>query len=234
MSIAAIEMYNGHPTVMIDGKPFPPMAMTTCIEKPDYLRNLGESGIRIFFLMANTDWLCPEKQWVDAQGVSHSEPGGFERFRVDAEKLLKCVPDAYIIVRIGMHPPTDWIEQHPDDIMRYSDGATIPAVIRSEVHSQVVPGMYSLCSDAWRKDGQTALEAFCDAADKLPFADRIVGYFLAAGGTSEWYYVTGLIDFARGRTADHSLAFQAEFGRYLLEKYKTVTEGCMGHRKRHL
>ena len=39
-----------------------------------------------------------------------------------------------------------------------------------------------------------ALKEFCDEVDSLPFADRVIGYFLAAGGTSEWYPVNVLCD----------------------------------------
>lgn len=221
MSYACIDRYHGEPAILIDGEPFPPMAMTTRIAKPDYIRQLRDAGIRIFFLMANTSWLRPGRTWTDEDGVPHEEPNGFDAFREEAERLLAAAPDAYIIVRIGMHPPVDWMEAHPDDIVRYSDGGTMPAIIASEVHSDKVPGMYSLCSDAWRQDGAVALEDFCRSVDALPFADRVIGYFLGAGGTSEWYSVNPLIDHANGRVADYSPAFRREFGRILREQYGT-------------
>ena len=199
MSFAEIQRVNGQPTIVIDGRPYPPMAMTARIKKPDYLEALGKAGIKIYFLMTNTRWLRPGRDWVDENGVSHHEPSGMEKFKADAELLLKCVPDAYIIVRIGLHPPVDWVESHPDDMMQYQDGSHQPAILMSEVHKDVLPGMYSLCSDAWREDGRKALEEFCDEVDTLPFADRIIGYFLAAGGTSEWYPVNPLEDWKNDR-----------------------------------
>ncbi len=219
MCHASIERINGEPVIHIDGQPITPMAMTTYLEKPAYLRKLGEAGIRLFFVMANTDWLDPPRHVVGDDGTERDEPGGFSKFCTDMTRLLENVPDAYVIVRIGLHPPVEWVEAHPDDIMRYSDGGTIPAIVQSEVHSQTLPGMYSLCSDAWREDAAKALKAFCERADQQWFGDRIAGYFLAAGGTSEWYYVTGLSDVACNRVADCSPAFQREFGRFLKEKY---------------
>ena len=47
MSYAEIKSVNGQPTIVIDGKPYPPMAMTTRICKPAYLQALGESGIQL-------------------------------------------------------------------------------------------------------------------------------------------------------------------------------------------
>ena len=221
MSDARIIRHNGEPAISINGEIFPPMAMTTKIVKPDYIHQLGKSGMRIFFLMANTRWLRPGKVWTDENGITHSEPNGFEQFQNDAELLLAQVPDAYIIVRIGMHPPVEWMEKHPDDIVCYSDGKTIPAIIMSEVHSDHVPGQYSLCSQAWRQDGAVALQEFCDEVDTLPFADRVVGYFLAAGGTSEWYSVNNLTDLAANRYADTSVSFKREYSKILEKKYQT-------------
>ena len=175
MSYAEIKSVNGQPTIVIDGKPYPPMAMTTRICKPEYLKALGESGIKIYFLMTNTDWLRPGRDWQDETGAARHEPSGMEKFQADARMLLQNVPDAYIIVRIGLHPPADWVESHLDDVMQYQDGSHRRAILASEVHRDVLPGMYSLCSEAWRKDGQKALEDFCDKVGALPFADRVIG-----------------------------------------------------------
>lgn len=221
MGFAEVKTYNGQPTIMIDGKPYPPMAMTAPVEKPEYLRALGEAGIRIFYLMTNTRWLRPGGKRVDENGKEYIEPSGFDRFRQQAETLLEAVPDAWIIVRIGLHPPVDWVESHPDDIIRFNDGSTKPVAVVSEVHRDVLPGMYSLCSENWRKDGAQALREFCDEVDTLPFADRVIGYFLGAGGTSEWYPVGGIDQPEEGLYGDFSPAFLAEYQRVLTEKYGT-------------
>jgi hypothetical protein len=88
MSYAEIAKYNGEPALMIDGRAYPPMAMTTRIHKPDYIRELGKAGMRIFYIMANTDWLRPG----GADRLS-----GFQKFAEDAEALLREAPDAWII-----------------------------------------------------------------------------------------------------------------------------------------
>lgn len=222
MSFAKIEKHNGQPTVMIDGKPYPPMAMTTRICKPEYLNALGKSGIKIYFLMSNTRWLRPGKKWVDENGVAQVELSGIEEFKKNAQNLLKEVPDAYIIVRIGLHPPVDWMESHPNDIMRYNDGSNKPAILMSEVHQDTLPGMYSFSSEAWRNDAGDALKEFCDEVDSFPFADRVIGYFLAAGGTSEWYPVNPLEDWKNELYADFSPAFVKEYSKILKEKYGTA------------
>lgn len=219
MSTATINIENGTPALKINGELFSLMAMTTRIGDEEYIRSLREAGVRIFFVFANTDWLRPgkpkeETDWWNAMS-------GFEAFSYEAEKLLRIVPDAYIMVRVGMHPPVEWMENHPDELLRYSNGKTIPCVINSEVHYDHVPGCYSLCSEAWRKDGSEALLHFCDQVAHSPFADRVIGYFLGAGGTSEWYYVNQISEPKMNIYADFSPAFRKEYGKILRETYGT-------------
>lgn len=50
--------------------------------------------------------------------------------------------------------------------------------------------------------GGKALKEFCDKVDSLSFADRVIGDFLAAGGTSEWYPVNVLCDRGKNKYGD--------------------------------
>ena len=124
MAIARIENYNGSPALMIDGKPYPPMCATICnnavnrvIVDAEYYKQLGESGIKVFFLICDTEWL---------------KPGAFQMFCEEAEILLKQVPDAYMILRIGMHAPVQWCNDNPDETLTYSDGKKKRGNLRTE------------------------------------------------------------------------------------------------------
>lgn len=55
MSYAEVKKVNGSPALVIDGKTHPPMAMTVRFNKPDYIHDLGQSGMKVFFLMTNTE-----------------------------------------------------------------------------------------------------------------------------------------------------------------------------------
>lgn len=223
--------YNGSPAILIDGKPYPPMMATirtngidkTHIDE-EYYKNLGNSGIKIFFLICDTEWI---------------KENAFSMFTEEAEKLLKAVPDAYIVARIGMHPPVEWCEANPDELMMYSDGKQKEANLFTESFRTKYPAMYSLCSEKWRKDAGEALLKTWDKMKTLPYADRIIGFFFAAGGTSEWYYITpteytdktqymdtgGFEQFEstgyKDVYADLSPAFRKTFSKYLREKYNT-------------
>ena len=73
MSYAEIKNINGSQAFVIDGKVYPPMAMTTRFDKPDYIKNLGKSGMKVFFLMTNTDWLRPGRDYTDENEVKSDE-----------------------------------------------------------------------------------------------------------------------------------------------------------------
>ncbi len=221
MGYAEVKNVNGSPALVIDGKAFPPMAMTARLDKPDYIRSLGEAGMRVFFLMTNTDWLRPGRDYVDEDGIAQHEPSGMEAFVKNARTLLSQVPDAYIIVRIGLHPPVDWMEQNLDELITYQDGSHEPAILTSEVHSDEIPGMYSFSSDKWKADAARALQEFCDEVDRLPFGERVIGYFLAAGGTSEWYPVNAICDRRKNKYGDFSPAFRKAYGDFLRRRYGT-------------
>lgn len=89
MSYAEVKKVNGSPALVIDGKTHPPMAMTVRFNKPDYIHDLGQSGMKVFFLMTNTEWLRPGKDYVDENGEKQHEPSGMEAFIHNAEVLLK-------------------------------------------------------------------------------------------------------------------------------------------------
>lgn len=230
--MARVENYNGYPAIMIEGKPYPPMMATIRtnnvtsmqIDK-EYYRNLGKSGIKIFFLICDTEWLKPE---------------GFAMFREEAEALLEVVPDAYIMLRIGMHPTPEWCAENPDETMTYSDGVKRKMTLFTESYVADYPAMYSLASEKWRHDAGEALRDTVEKVKKLPYADRIIGYFFAAGGTSEWYYMTPTEYTSKSAKtdtggweqvsefdwdnvyADLSPAFKKSFSKYLKETYGTT------------
>ena len=221
MAKAILENYNGAPAIMINDKPYPPMMGTiTCfvgtetvegqaykeygIElKEDYVKRLGDSGVKIFFIMCNTEWLRKDNfYWLKKQ----------------ADIILSQIPDAYFMIRIGLHPPVEWLLENPDEMVLFSDGTHEPFKLRTEAHKKDYPGMYSLCSKKWREDAGKALLETYDLVEKSDFGDRVIGYFLAAGNTSEWYY-SGV--HKNGAYSDISPAFLSNFEEYLRETYKT-------------
>ena len=210
---AELKDYNGRPALFIDDKIYPPMMATIrtindseIIFDKDYFENLGKAGIKVFFLICDTIWL---------------KPNALELFDYEARALLEAIPDAYIVPRIGLHPTNEWILENPDECTLYSDGTHPPVNLWTESYQQDLPRWYSLCSQKWREDAGKALEETWNLIMQLPYADRIIGCFLAAGGTSEWYYRHWVSFMDKDICLDHSLAFKREFSSYLRETYGT-------------
>ncbi len=211
MAKAYVETINRIPTLMIDGKPYFGNAVTVASNRDgilkldeEYYRNLGKAGARIFFLICDTEF---------------TKPDAYDLFKTEAEAILRAVPDAYIIPRVGLQPTKAWTDAHPDAMIGWSDGKKRVAYLRTESYTDYI-GAYSLHSEEWRQDAGKALIDFCEKIEKESFADRIIGYFPAAGNTSEWLPSA---DFqaahAEGAYYDTSENFMKEYRAYLEEKY---------------
>ena len=212
--MAEIKNLNGRPAIFVDGVAYPPMmatirTMKDCNEiifDKEYFEELGRAGVKIYFLICDTVWL---------------KPNAVELFDYEARALLEAIPDAYIVPRIGLHPTNEWIKENPDECIRFSDGSSPGVNLFTESYVTDLPAHYSLLSSKWREDAGRALRETWDILMKLPYADRIIGCFLAAGGTSEWYYLHHVHYPNKGICLDHSPAFKREFSKYLTAKYGT-------------
>lgn len=211
MAYAKVDNYNGSPTIMIDGKPLPPMAMTMTVRKMDdfsmdleYYKKLGEAGIRLFYIMCDTLWLMDS---------------ALDHFKYEVERILSVVPDACFIARISVHPPEWWLDENPEEVLQFSDGIPTPVLLNTETYTRQMRGMYSFCSKKWQKAAGDALVEMMDEFAKLPYADRIIGFLIAAGATSEWNSRLPLDKKETGAYGDTSPAFREAFEHFLKEKY---------------
>jgi hypothetical protein len=213
------------------------MQMTTVRTRdPEYLKKLGDSGIKIYYVVTSTRWNQPggKNQFWGGEGEA---PDGISEAVSYMDALLAAVPDAYVFLRLNVSPPTEWVNAHPEEQVTYNDGSHEP-VICTSVSGEVLGGMHSLCSQRWREDADKALAEYFDELERTPHFDRIIGFFLCAGGTSEWYYPNSLVlgaDSSNGvpgatpepgakkpRYGDFSEPFRKEYEKYLRDKYQDV------------
>ncbi len=218
--VARMAPHHGAPAIMVNGEPKPPMTITvagrgTNEARRAYYRRLGEAGLKIHYVTCATRWLRPGDP---AKG----EPDGVEEAARGIRFVLDAIPDAWVMLRLNVSPPRDWVNAHPEEQLTYDDGSHRP-VICTSVSPKPLDGMHSLCSEAWRREGDAALEDFFRELAKRPESARVIGTFLCAGGTSEWYYPQGL-EAAGGRYGDFSEPFRREYERFLRAKYGTVEE----------
>ncbi len=224
MPDAHVERYHGEPAILIDGRAYPPMTMTAPIQDPAYLKDLGEAGLKIYYVTAATDWNNPGNKAPDIpfeRGDNRNPLTGVQQTLRDLEVLMSAVPDAYVMLRLNVAPPKEWVNAHPEEMLTYSDGSHRPCICTTVGRGEVLDGMHSLCSEAWRRDADRALAEYFDVLEKTPHFDRVIGFFLCAGGTSEWYYPQPL-QTEDGAYGDFSEPFRREFEQFLRNKYGTL------------
>ncbi len=221
MAKAWIEKYNGEPAVMINGEAFPPMMATITSEHDDFYKRLNATGIKIFYITVSMRWNNPKgyDELYKANGLD-----GVEETYYRLEQVLKAVPDAYIILRLNVSPNRLWMNAHPEEQLLYNDGKHYPALCTSASLKEKCEGMVSFASEKWREEGADAIREYYNEISKHPLFDRVIGYFLCAGGTSEWYYPDDirLQNDNMGLYADFSEPFRKSFEGFLRKKYGTV------------
>lgn len=212
MSNARLADVNGSPAIVADGRVYPPMTITIPHSggNADYLKRLGEAGLRIFYTRCGSEWVC--------RGETPPETSpAVEAFCREAGYLLQAVPDAKIMVRIYVAPPPEWCVSHPDDVVRFQDGSTRKVIPNSRENTY--EAMYCMSSSLWQEEAVLTLNAIMEKLDRTPYADSIIGYFLASAGTGEWYNCCPLTDEGAGLYGDCSPAFRRYYSGFLRRKY---------------
>lgn len=218
---AKIARHNGEPAVFIGGEPCAPMSMLVMDAwnpKPDaeqkaYWRRLADAGVRVFYVTCTTAWHQPADE---GKGF----PDGTDSAIAAIRRLLDAVPEAWVMLRLIVSPSAEWVEAHPEEMVTYDDGSHRPTICDT-ISGKPISGMLSLCSGKWRDEGALAIEEFFRRLDASDVSRRVVGTFLCAGGTSEWYYPIGMTT-PEGRYCDFSEPFRREYERFLRAKYGTV------------
>ncbi|MFH0965523.1 MAG: hypothetical protein V2A58_16105 [Planctomycetota bacterium] len=230
---AEVRSHLDRPSVVIDGKPFPPMSWMcrlgvfdpTCLGRPGYLGELWRAGVRIYFLGASAHL----RHWPATVAT--------------VETLLNACPRAFIIFRVEHNlMPAEWIAAHPHDMFRFSDGtsdvrtgdymdwaskhpeegwfdeAEREAFFRRGYHSywECAEGYERNCATSfaslpWRDALDEGLRSFIDRVQNSPFAENVIGYFHAVG---RWE------SFVTCASIDYSPAMRAAFRRWALARYE--------------
>ncbi len=89
------------------------------------------------------------------------------------ETVLRVNPNALLVPRISMRPPTWWSEAYPDEMMQWDDGH----------RGYVVPA-----SPRYRRDAAERLTALIEHLEEK-FGDTIAGYHPIGQNTGEWFYM---------------------------------------------
>lgn len=214
---ARLERVNGVPCVTVNGEVLPPMSFTAWMApqlSDEYLRRVDAAGIRIHYVYSWTRGLKPGDP-------EKSELDGVEETVRRIRQIRRNCPHAYVIIRLMVSPSADWIAEHPEECVRFSDGSPEHCICTTVDRRRKVD-MYSMCSEKWWAWADAQIEDFYRELSKHPGFEHVIGTFLCSGGTCEWYYPL-IFRRPKGRTTgDFSEPFRRQYERFLREKYGTV------------
>lgn len=216
---AELKQVNGVPCVFVNGEMLPPMSFTGWWMhrmEDDYLASLGRAGLRIHYIYSWTRWLKPgDPEKGELDGVEET----VKRIR----HVKKNCPDAYVVIRLMVSPTKDWIDEHPEEQILFTDGSRADTICTTVDRRRRV-NMYSLCSEKWWARADEAIEDFYRELQKYPEFSSVIGTFLCSAGTCEWYYPCIFRNGKTKATGDCSQPFLKQYRRYLKETYAKDVE----------
>lgn len=195
----------GTPQLFVNDRAIYPMFGNAVAMKSSILDTLVAADFNIF--MWWTDHADPAQLWWRG-------PGEYDFRFIDKKiiDLLEAKPDALIYPTVWCAPPPWWGKQYPDELALFNDGR--PWSYYRATHS--------LASERWRQDIAVALEAFVKHIESSPYAERVVGYHLAGGLSSEWQYWGCQQAGPEGRMMDYSKPALEGFRKFLQKQNMTA------------
>jgi len=110
-------------------------------------------------------------------------------------------PEALLLPRFGCGPPGWWLQEHPSEQMRFSDGATVS---------------WSMASELWRAEFPEHLRALVRHCEEK-YGDHMLGYHPCGQHTGEWFYERSW----EPVLSDFSEPMSAGFRAWAAERYGT-------------
>ncbi len=196
-----IAVWNGAPTLMINGQPDTGLML---------YHNHPEKGVEEIadFARAGIDLLTCGLGSVQVL----REDGSFDFSSVDQRMavILKANPNARVLTRVGLNPPAWWYERNPGQKSVHFD---------PYLDQNVDPEWPSVSpsSQAWRRDFAPVLAALIRACEAR-YGDHFLAYQLCSGDCGEWSYA-----WRHYTQSDYSAAQAEGFRAWLKARYRTPT-----------
>ncbi|GEM_PF-648982 len=210
----SVKPFGGRPTMFRDDEPLPGvMRATYTTEGPKGIKAFTDCGVNIFGFCST-----PTEGGYNLEMLTQYGPDQYcyQQFDRRMRNTLAVNPEAMLIVRLYLHAPRWWSQDHPDDmcwVVKEND-PTAEKKIFVWNQGRAVP---SWASRAWRDFTKEGLRKMMDFLAQTPYADHIAGFVLASGTTEEWMEW----GFTSGVVADYSPASEIAFKAFLKEKYST-------------
>ncbi len=177
--------------------------------QPGPVREFGATGHKLFVVPVSTGQHLHHQVAAAANPLPDIYDYGQMHERVGYS--LQAHPESVVMLRVSLTPPPWWVQQHEQDrVQAYKEGVMLPW---EETSTPVV----SLASKAWLEYQTGALKRLIKECEDAPWADRLLGVFLSAETTEEWF-MWGSNDDA---LADYSEPFQAAWREWTHQQGRT-------------
>ncbi len=189
----------------VDGKSVFPSAYMTYSPNKKYFDEFKSAGIKLFMfpVYAGDEGINPE---CGSRPFADNFFKGYGEYDFSpVERVLNMIApsgkeDVYIIPRICLEPPLWWQKMNPEELSADYGGEKIRE---------------SFTSQKWLEDMAVALRALIDYINSSKWAELVIGYHVAAGGTEEWTYQSRYSD----QYYDYSKVNLKAYRKYLQIRY---------------
>ncbi len=203
--VSSVEIYNGIPTLMIDGQP----TAAYFYQRPDldaYLQTdaesrIANSGLELYVTYGGNLYKggC-DPIWLEDGSID------YDAFDAVIYDTLAANDDALVMVNIGMFAPKWWLEQNPDHRAQAHNGS-----------SYIALDDVSLASEKFRQEAGEVLRQLIAHMKEQNYYNRVFGLKISGGQSYEWMHLGTGSD----QGPDYSAVSQEGFRTYLKNKYGT-------------
>jgi beta-galactosidase len=203
---ASIKTRFGVPALFIDDKPFAPFAYMSYLGEERHYQEAAAAGIHLYCFPA----YLGDRGINSNSGIGPFRPGiwrgesefDFSSIRTDFAKILKADPDALVIIRFHLDPPSWWEMANPEACCLLPDDQTFRQCFASPV---------------WQSATGEALRHCLSWLLQSDYSHHLIGIHVAAGGTEEWFY------HFQGSFYDRNPARTRAFQAWLRKRYQNDT-----------
>jgi hypothetical protein len=202
---AALGFVNGSAALTLNGVPRPALIYRGTVDPLTthgrrQIAQFRDAGIHVY-----AAYLTLADAWGDA-------PDRFSRLDNTLRAYLAVDPDAMLVLLLSLVPPDDWMDQRPDELVRYAMGADYNSA--DEAGRVRRP---SLASEIWRRDALAVWQATIAHLEAQPWGKRVIGYHPCYGIYAEWHYYGSWLQ----QMPDTGPAMTTHFRTWLRQRYGT-------------
>ena len=198
----SLGLHQGRPALVVDGVPRAPLFHFSQEILDDYAQHFDAAGFRFYSCIELTSYL--DLGWVGEQQYDYAKLdkvlSGFQR----------RLPQAYVLPKIHLWAPEWWLDKYPAERMGYDAEPEAPVWRPGDGLKHE-----SFASRRWQHDAGEALRALVRHILDAPYADRVMGIFLAQGCFGEWLPWSWDPD----HLPDSSESMRIALGQYVQRKY---------------